>query len=134
MEYFTDFLVSNYLWFLVTSIVLVFALIGYLVDQNEQKKGLSSINNKPKEKEVNLADLAVVAQNKSLNNAVSDVMKNSMPQLNSNVSSSQMPNYQNNVIQDVSNQMPSLNQNQLSNLNNNVSNSVSPVGFDVLTK
>lgn len=37
MQSFVDFLVNNYLWFLVISLVLVFALIGYLVDTNESK-------------------------------------------------------------------------------------------------
>ena len=31
MQAFIDFLVNNYLWFLVISLILVFALIGYLV-------------------------------------------------------------------------------------------------------
>ena len=38
---FTDFLANNYLWFLVVTLILVFALIGYFVDQNEQKMGVS---------------------------------------------------------------------------------------------
>lgn len=32
METFVDFLVNNYLWVLIISLVIVFALIGYLVD------------------------------------------------------------------------------------------------------
>ena len=35
MQTFIDFLVNNYLWFLIISLVLVFALIGYLVDTSE---------------------------------------------------------------------------------------------------
>ncbi len=85
MEAFTDFLAANYFWFLVISIFLVFALIGYLVDQQEQKKGISLIN-KPKEEEVNIEDLAAMAQNKSMNEAVSDAVKNhsypDLPQMN----------------------------------------------------
>lgn len=38
MQAFIDFLVNNYLWFLVISLILVFALIGYLVDTNEKKE------------------------------------------------------------------------------------------------
>ena len=38
MQIFIDFLVSNYLWFLVISLILVFALIGYLVDTSERVK------------------------------------------------------------------------------------------------
>ncbi len=37
MQTFIDFLVNNYLWFLIVSLILVFALIGYLVDTNEKK-------------------------------------------------------------------------------------------------
>jgi len=125
MEVLTDFLVSNYLWFLVTSIVLVFALIGYFVDQNEQKKGLSSIHKR--EPELNIQDLALIAQNKSLNNAVSDAMRdsnllNATPmQSLSNGMQAPIQNQSTNVIQNVSQ-------------NNQVVNSSMPVGFDVLTK
>ncbi len=38
MQTFIDFLVNNYLWFLIISLVLVFALIGYLVDTSEAPK------------------------------------------------------------------------------------------------
>ncbi len=37
MQTIIDFIVSNYLWFLIISIILIFALIGYLVDTNEKK-------------------------------------------------------------------------------------------------
>lgn len=37
MQTFIDFLVNNYSWFLIISLVLIFALIGYLVDTNERK-------------------------------------------------------------------------------------------------
>lgn len=37
MQAFIDFLVNNYTWFLTISLVLIFALIGYLVDTNERK-------------------------------------------------------------------------------------------------
>ncbi len=36
MQAFIDFLVNNYLWFIIVSIVLIFALIGYLVDTSEK--------------------------------------------------------------------------------------------------
>ena len=32
MDIFVEFLLDNYIWFLVISLILVFALIGYLVD------------------------------------------------------------------------------------------------------
>ncbi len=37
MQAFIDFLVNNYLWFIIISFILIFALIGYLVDTNEKK-------------------------------------------------------------------------------------------------
>ena len=113
METFTDFLVSNYLWFLITSIILVFALIGYLVDQQEQKKGVSTIN-KTKLPELNMEDLASIAQNKSLNNAVTDAMRNTGVVMQNN-----------NVIKEVQNNVIT---------ENKVQNTVSTVGFDVLNK
>ena len=44
MQTFIDFLVNNYLWFLVISLILIFALIGYLVDTNEKKNLLHKEN------------------------------------------------------------------------------------------
>lgn len=37
MQNFIDFLVNNYLWFIIIALILVFALIGYLVDTSEKK-------------------------------------------------------------------------------------------------
>ncbi len=115
MEAFTDFLVANYFWFLILSLVLVFALIGYFVDQSEQKKGVSLIN-KPKEEEIDISELASMAQNKSMSEAVSDAVKNS------NSFASQVDSYveqaNNNIIQDHS----------------NATSSTNTVGFDVLSK
>lgn len=37
MEAILNFLVDNYLWFLIISLILVFALIGYIVDSREKK-------------------------------------------------------------------------------------------------
>lgn len=39
MDVFIDFLLNNYLWFLIISLILIFALIGYLVDINTDNKG-----------------------------------------------------------------------------------------------
>ncbi len=68
---FVDFLANNYLWFLVITIVLIFALIGYLVDTREQKKN-SSFQADSKELEQKLEDLAAAAvSNKSIQDYVS---------------------------------------------------------------
>lgn len=115
---FTDFLANNYLWFLVISLVLIFSLIGYFVDQAEQKKGVSMlIKEKPVEKDIH--ELAVNAANKSINEAVADAAKNNtvMPQ-NTTVPPQ-------NTITEMGNQNQ-MNPTQAQNTN--------PVGFDVLSK
>jgi len=38
MEILIDFLLNNYIWFLVISLILIFALIGYLVDMTNPQK------------------------------------------------------------------------------------------------
>ena len=37
MDTLIEFLLNNYIWFLVISLILIFALIGYLVDINTNK-------------------------------------------------------------------------------------------------
>lgn len=56
MQAFIDFLVNNYLWFLVISLILVFALIGYLVDTNEKKdkEDIPEEKNEEQTNEVNM--------------------------------------------------------------------------------
>ena len=49
MEAFTNFLANNYLWFLIIALLLLFSLIGYFVDQSEQKKGISRFNKQEEE-------------------------------------------------------------------------------------
>lgn len=54
MQAFIDFLVNNYFWFLVISLILVFALIGYLVDTNEKKESVNLDNSEMENNQVNL--------------------------------------------------------------------------------
>ena len=110
---FTDFLANNYLWFLVVTLILIFALIGYFVDQNEQKKGVSKINKVDLEKD-KIEELERLAQNKALGEAVNN-QKINMGNIVNNMSGD-------NRITDLS--MPELNK----------SDNRSQVGFDVLTK
>lgn len=130
MSAFTSFLAANYLWFLVISIILLFALIGYFVDQNEQKKGISRLI-KEKEPEVNIEDLQALAQNKSLNHAVTDAARNDIPQ---------MANYQNQSLPQMNMPMPNANiitdttQTQNVNQPQTAQGIQNPIGFDVLTK
>lgn len=37
MDVLVDFLLNNYIWFLIISVILIFALIGYLVDTTTPK-------------------------------------------------------------------------------------------------
>ncbi len=45
MQTFIDFLVNNYLWFIIIALILVFALIGYLVDTSEKAKAQENLEN-----------------------------------------------------------------------------------------
>lgn len=110
---FTDFLANNYLWFLVVTLILVFALIGYFVDQNEQKMGVSKINKVDLEQD-KIAELERLAQNKALGETINN-QKVNMGNIVNNMNSD-------NRITDLS--MPELNK----------SDNTSQVGFDVLTK
>ena len=42
MEKIIDFIGNNYVWFLTISIILIFALIGYIVDTKKSKNDLFS--------------------------------------------------------------------------------------------
>ena len=68
MDFVIDFLVGNYMWFLVITIVLIFALIGYVVDSKEHKE--VSIFDSPQELAKNLEMLAASAQNKTIGEAM----------------------------------------------------------------
>lgn len=49
MEFFIDFLVNNYIWFLVISIILLFSLIGFLVESSKVNKSEDpKVKEKPK--------------------------------------------------------------------------------------
>jgi len=96
MEIITNFIINNSTLFIVITAILVFALIGYFVDQNEQKKGISTII-KPKEKELNIKELSSKAQHKSLSSALTDNLnnQNKVSNENANQEQSQMPNQNN---------------------------------------
>ena len=69
MEGFTSFLANNYIWFLIISLILLFALIGYLVDVKDIKTGRR--DKKPKE-ELKIIDFSTVDQSKSLNDSIKE--------------------------------------------------------------
>ena len=131
MEIFTDFLVNNYMWFLVITIVLVFSLIGYIVDTRENKEVKEFIDGQ--EMEQNLKALANAAQNKTIGDAVN---KTAHPGVSMNNTIQEMPstygqnNYNQNMNQVAQMQMPIQNtMNQPIQNSNNV-----PTNFEILGK
>jgi len=135
MTAFTDFLAANYFWFLVISIILLFALIGYFVDQNEQKKGISKIIKAP-EPEVNISDLAAMAQNKSLNHAVSDAARQNNPYATAVNFNSNVQGNGTSISNTISNQSAVASQNNIIQESNQTSQgeTSNTIGFDVLSK
>ena len=77
MDFVIDFLVGNYMWFLVITIILIFALIGYVVDSKEHKE--VSIFDSPQELAKNLEMLAASAQNKTIGDAMKNFSVNMNP-------------------------------------------------------
>lgn len=75
MDAFTNFLANNYVWFLIISLILIFALIGYLVDINEMKNGKRQ---KKKKEELKVVDFSTVDQSKSLNESIKEDSSNSL--------------------------------------------------------
>lgn len=92
MEAFTNFLANNYLWFLVIALLLLFSLIGYFVDQSEQKKGISKFNKQ--DEEIDLKSLASRAQNKTIN----AVLNSSTNNFNTTPQNNVIMDQQNNVL------------------------------------
>lgn len=121
MEMVVDFLVHNYMWFLVTTIILIFALIGYLVEEKEYKKA-STFGNFSQDIERNFERLAMQAQNQTLGNAIMN---------QGNMASNQNQIYSNQPMQQPANMngMPMQNQNNM--MNQPVQNNSS---FQVLQK
>lgn len=69
MDAFTNFLANNYVWFLIISLILIFALIGYLVDSKEIKSGKKL---KKQREELKVVDFSTVDQSKSLNQSIKE--------------------------------------------------------------
>jgi MFS superfamily sulfate permease-like transporter len=69
MDAFTNFLANNYVWFLIISLILIFALIGYLVDTKEIKNGKRP---RKKKEEIKVVDFSTIDQSKSLNQSIKE--------------------------------------------------------------
>lgn len=72
MDAFTNFLANNYVWFLIISLILIFALIGYLVDSKEIKSGKKI---KKQKEELKVVDFSTIDQSKSLNQSIKEENK-----------------------------------------------------------
>lgn len=72
MDAFTNFLANNYVWFLIISLILIFALIGYLVDSKEIKSGKKIRKQK---EELKVVDFSTIDQSKSLNQSIKEENK-----------------------------------------------------------
>jgi len=75
MNGFTEFLAINYIWFIVITVILVFALVGYLVDAKEIKDG--KVKN-TKDSELKIIDFSTVDQSKSLGASINDAGANNL--------------------------------------------------------
>lgn len=73
MEKFIDFIGNNYAWFLTITIILLFALIGYIVDTKKSKNDLFTKNENEIDEE-SLENL-IVPEGKSLAETV-NISKN----------------------------------------------------------
>ena len=67
MQAVIDFLVNNYFWFLILSLIFIFAFIGYLIDQ---KKSENEVVNE--EMNSDMPRITSNVENKSLNNMIND--------------------------------------------------------------
>lgn len=72
MDAIISFLADNYIWFLVITLILVFALIGYLVDTKQDERFTKEIElDRELTRKVEVAEAA----NISLNDMVEDTSK-----------------------------------------------------------
>lgn len=56
MQAFIDFLVNNYTWFIIIALILIFALIGYLVDTSEKTPKANLENTREENNQINQSD------------------------------------------------------------------------------
>lgn len=96
MDAFTNFLANNYVWFLIISLILIFALIGYLVDSKEIKSGKKL---KKQKEELKVVDFSTIDQSKSLNQSIKEENKSDL-NLDEYVSNSNLEKNDSNVDSD----------------------------------
>lgn len=69
MSSFVNFVSDNYVWFLVISIFLIFALIGYLVDSRRDESLLNRRKKEPSDIETMEID---IPEDKSINDTINN--------------------------------------------------------------
>ena len=69
MDKFIAFISDNYIWFLVITIFLIFALIGYLYDTKRSRTDYIYRNNKNEEL---INENIIIPENKSINDLLSN--------------------------------------------------------------
>ena len=97
MQTFIDFLVNNYFWFLIISLILVFALIGYLVDTSEKPTGRKIEEEPLREKEIENTQI------QETNNIVEPAMNNNnieMESINSPIPTTEIKETNENIFLD----------------------------------
>lgn len=68
MDSFITFVANNYVWFMVISIFLIFALIGYIYDiKREKNDNFSKVNTSADISQENI----IIPENKSINDMLS---------------------------------------------------------------
>lgn len=72
MQAIITFLANNYIWFLIITLILIFALIGYLVDTKQDERFTKSVALDP---ELSSKMEAAKAANITLNDMVADTKK-----------------------------------------------------------
>lgn len=111
MEFFKTFLVNNYLWFLIISLILIFALIGYLADTKKKEQiDKEEKDEKPKKEkkvkktneEIFLEENEAALENISLNEAVTE-KKTSKTEENVEITDDNVVTYDDSAISDDTN-------------------------------
>lgn len=100
-----DFLVNNYIWFLVIVLMLLFALIGYLVDMKKDERFTKKIEiDKEIESRLDVAAAANITLNQMVQKqSQNDIIQNNNPNDNESLVSneSETTNINAPVTQDV---------------------------------
>ena len=74
MNVILNFFVNNYIWFLIISLILIFALIGYFVDTKPDERFLQKVElDKELEARLALAEASNMTLNQMVNNPPANI-------------------------------------------------------------